>query len=191
MPSLARIRVAFPAHCLIAHPLLLCPRVRCASLAKSHVPYYGSKLTMLLQPALGGSARTTVLVTCSPDKADADETLHALRFGERCRLVESTAVSATASMADILAALDSSVAASEAEVARLVGAGGKAAAEKDAAAMASGTGMASGVKQAGTGVGVYSAKEDVAGAYVAEVERLAVLKRRRRDIVGGGGGEGH
>ena len=50
---------------------------------RSHVPFYESKLTMLLQPALGGATRTTVVVTASPDRADAEETLHSLRFGER------------------------------------------------------------------------------------------------------------
>ena len=35
---------------------------------KSHIPYYGSKLTTLLAPALGGNARTAVLVAASPDK---------------------------------------------------------------------------------------------------------------------------
>ena len=33
---------------------------------QSHVPYYGSKLTTLLAPALGGNARTAVLVAASP-----------------------------------------------------------------------------------------------------------------------------
>lgn len=40
-------------------------------LKKPHVPYYESKLTLLLAPALGGNARTTVLCCCSPDKAKA------------------------------------------------------------------------------------------------------------------------
>ena len=54
-----------------------------ASTAKAHVPYYESKLTMLLQPALGGKARTTVVVTASADERHGDETLHALRYAPR------------------------------------------------------------------------------------------------------------
>ena len=54
-----------------------------ASLGRVHVPYYESRLTTLLAPALGGAARTTVVVTASPDDAHADETLHALRFATR------------------------------------------------------------------------------------------------------------
>ena len=67
----------------------------------AHVPYYESKLTMLLQPALGGNARTTVLVTGCADQADADETVHALRFGERCSQISNDVSAATASMAEV------------------------------------------------------------------------------------------
>ncbi len=92
---------------------------------KKHVPYYESKLTMLLQPALGGNSRTTVLVTASPDGADADETLHALRFGERCRQVENRLSSQVTSMADVLRALDDSIKKCEEEIAALRAAGGQ------------------------------------------------------------------
>jgi hypothetical protein len=44
---------------------------------------------MLLQPALGGNARTTVLVTASSEEKFGDETLHSLRFGERCAAVKN------------------------------------------------------------------------------------------------------
>lgn len=37
----------------------------------------------------------------------------------------------------------------------------------------------------------YVVVEDVGGKYLAETERLQVLKRRKREIVGGGGAEGH
>jgi hypothetical protein len=49
------------------------------SLRRAHVPYYSSKLTMILQPALGGNARTTFVVSASGDDQHGDETLHALR----------------------------------------------------------------------------------------------------------------
>ena len=41
----------------------------------SHVPYYESKLTMLVKGAFGGNSRTTVLVNCRGDDAYGDETL--------------------------------------------------------------------------------------------------------------------
>jgi len=49
-----------------------------------YVPYQDSKLTMLLQEALGGSARTMVLTTATMDAAHADESLQTLRFAEMC-----------------------------------------------------------------------------------------------------------
>ena len=48
---------------------------------KSHVPYYESKLTLLLKDAIGGSSRTHVVVTCSLDEEHGNQTLDTLRFG--------------------------------------------------------------------------------------------------------------
>jgi hypothetical protein len=159
---------------------------------KRHVPYYESKLTMLLQPALGGNARTTVLVTASPDRADADETLHALRFGERCGQVENKVASSTASMAEVLATLDRSIAECEASLNRLEAAGGRAKAEADAKAQVERSGQADAfVTAAGAAAGAYTNIEDVAGKYLAEKGRLELLQRRKKEIVGGGGSEGH
>jgi len=53
--------------------------------AKSHVPYRDSKLTRLLQDSLGGSAKTCIIVCCSPAASNAQETLSSLRFGARAR----------------------------------------------------------------------------------------------------------
>ena len=160
---------------------------------QSHVPYYQSKLTMLLQPALGGNARTTVIVACSPDRADADETLHALRFGERCGQVANKVASATASMGEVLKALDASIKATEAEIREWRAKGGQEAAEADAAAMASGNAAAVLKAKAAAGeVGSdYATVEDVAGKYLMAVDRLAVLQKRKKEIIGGGGSEGH
>ena len=33
---------------------------------KSHIPYRDSKLTRILQESLGGNAKTTVVICCSP-----------------------------------------------------------------------------------------------------------------------------
>jgi hypothetical protein len=49
---------------------------------RPHVPFLESRLTMLLKGALGGAARTFVLVTGSMDEVHADETVEAMRFGQ-------------------------------------------------------------------------------------------------------------
>jgi hypothetical protein len=59
--------------------------------AVPRVPWRDSKLTRLLQGALGGGARTAVIVCASPAAADAHETLAALRFGARARGIEGAA----------------------------------------------------------------------------------------------------
>lgn len=52
------------------------------------VPFHDSKLTQILEPALGGPSRTAVLVCASQEPEHAEETVASLRFGESCRLVE-------------------------------------------------------------------------------------------------------
>lgn len=44
-----------------------------------HIPYRNSKLTRLLQPSLGGNARTAIIATINPSPDQADETFHTLR----------------------------------------------------------------------------------------------------------------
>lgn len=81
----------------------------------SHVPYHNSKLTQLLQPGLSGRAQTVVVVCASPEPEDAAETMEALRFGELCAVLESSAKMPTASlMAQTLRTLDSEIARVEA-----------------------------------------------------------------------------
>ncbi|KAG2391785.1 hypothetical protein C9374_013270 [Naegleria lovaniensis] len=46
-----------------------------------HIPYRESKLTKLLQDALGGNTRTTLMINCSPSNLNEDETISTLRFG--------------------------------------------------------------------------------------------------------------
>ncbi|CAE8622587.1 unnamed protein product, partial [Polarella glacialis] len=53
-----------------------------------YVPYQDSKLTMLLQEALGGSARTLIVTTATMDPTHAEESLQTLRFGETCAQVQ-------------------------------------------------------------------------------------------------------
>ncbi|GAB2218682.1 hypothetical protein Droror1_Dr00001909 [Drosera rotundifolia] len=61
-----------------------------ASLAQKnpHVPYRNSKLTQLLQDALGGQAKTLMFVHISPELEAIGETLSTLKFAERVSLVE-------------------------------------------------------------------------------------------------------
>jgi len=52
-----------------------------------YVPYQDSKLTMLLQEALGGSAKTLIVATSTMDPMHATESLQTLRFAETCAQV--------------------------------------------------------------------------------------------------------
>ena len=54
---------------------------RTAQSSPDHVPYRNSKLTRLLQPSLGGNARTAIIATINPSADQVDETLHTLRYG--------------------------------------------------------------------------------------------------------------
>ena len=47
--------------------------------------YRGSTLTYVLREAIGGNARTSLLITCSPHAKQYFPTLNTLDFGERCK----------------------------------------------------------------------------------------------------------
>lgn len=57
---------------------------------KTHIPYRDSKLTRLLQESLGGNAKTTLIITCSPSMFNEAETMSTLRFGQRAKSVKNT-----------------------------------------------------------------------------------------------------
>ena len=57
----------------------------------AHVPYRDSKLTRVLQDALGGNSRTALIVCCSPCTDSAAETLSSLRFAARAASIVNTA----------------------------------------------------------------------------------------------------
>ncbi|GAV63199.1 Kinesin domain-containing protein, partial [Cephalotus follicularis] len=62
----------------------------CGSQGKAnHIPYRDSKLTRILQDALGGNSRTALLCCCSPSPSNAQESLSTLRFGTRAKHVKS------------------------------------------------------------------------------------------------------
>jgi len=52
----------------------------------SHVPYRDSKLTHLLQDAIGGNSRTMMVVATNP--TNHDESVHALQFATRVRRIQ-------------------------------------------------------------------------------------------------------
>lgn len=55
-----------------------------------HVPYRNSKLTRILQPALGGNARTAVVCTVAPTASHIDNTRSTLHFAAAAKRVTNT-----------------------------------------------------------------------------------------------------
>mmetsp|Transcript_24887 Transcript_24887/g.71388 ORF Transcript_24887/g.71388 Transcript_24887/m.71388 type:complete len:782 (+) Transcript_24887:73-2418(+) len=84
------------------------------------IPFYDSKLTQLLEPALNGQARTAFVVCCSREDVHAEETVQTLRFGKLCSSVEQerTAREPDASMviSQALEQIDREIAEVEAEI---------------------------------------------------------------------------
>lgn len=57
----------------------------------AHIPYRDSKLTRLLQPALGGNARTAIVCAVTPAILHMEETLSTLKFASRAKKVTNHA----------------------------------------------------------------------------------------------------
>merc|ERR1719440_2685661 len=55
------------------------------------IPYRNHKLTMVMQDALGGTAKTLMFVNCSPAASNADETLMSLKYATRAKKITNTA----------------------------------------------------------------------------------------------------
>mmetsp|Transcript_96986 Transcript_96986/g.278680 ORF Transcript_96986/g.278680 Transcript_96986/m.278680 type:complete len:1237 (-) Transcript_96986:58-3768(-) len=58
------------------------------------VPYRNHKLTMLMQDALGGSAKTLMFVNCSPANSNFEETVNSLKYAQRAKNITNTVVKA-------------------------------------------------------------------------------------------------
>jgi len=56
------------------------------------IPYRDSKLTRLLQNALGGSSKTIMICALSPASSNYEETLSTLRYADRAKKIKNSAV---------------------------------------------------------------------------------------------------
>ncbi|DAZ93879.1 TPA: hypothetical protein N0F65_008145 [Lagenidium giganteum] len=63
--------------------------INCLTDGSKFVPYRDSKLTRLLQHALGGNAKTHLMLTCSSSSVQLAETLSTLRFGARAQFIQN------------------------------------------------------------------------------------------------------
>jgi len=70
--------------------MVLTKCIRALVESKSHVPFRESILTRLLRPSLGGSNRTSTIITGAMDDHRAHQTLQALRFGETVAQITNT-----------------------------------------------------------------------------------------------------
>lgn len=58
---------------------------------KQHLPYRDSKLTRILESALGGNARISIICTVSPASRCIEETVNTLKFATRAKLIRMNA----------------------------------------------------------------------------------------------------
>ncbi|XP_039050073.1 kinesin-like protein KIN-7N [Hibiscus syriacus] len=58
---------------------------------RAHIPYRDSKLTRILQPALGGNAKTSIICTVAPEEIHTEETKGTLLFASRAKRVTNCA----------------------------------------------------------------------------------------------------
>ena len=55
---------------------------------KVFIPYRDSKLTQILQSALGGNSKTIMVAALSPADINFDETLSTLRYADRAKQIK-------------------------------------------------------------------------------------------------------
>ncbi|XVF64221.1 hypothetical protein PTKIN_Ptkin09bG0151100 [Pterospermum kingtungense] len=58
---------------------------------RAHIPYRDSKLTRILQPALGGNAKTSIMCTVAPEEIHIEETKGTLLFASRAKRITNCA----------------------------------------------------------------------------------------------------
>jgi len=58
---------------------------------EDHIPYRDSKLTRVLTESLGGNAKTSLLIACSPANYNESETKGTLDFGMRAKMIKNHA----------------------------------------------------------------------------------------------------
>ncbi|KAF9687474.1 hypothetical protein SADUNF_Sadunf02G0097300 [Salix dunnii] len=58
---------------------------------RGHIPYRDSKLTRILQPSLGGNAKTSIICTVAPEKIHVEETKGTLLFASRAKRITNCA----------------------------------------------------------------------------------------------------
>eukprot|EP00755_Sulcionema_specki_P004062 Sspe_Gene.29135::Locus_13664_Transcript_1_1_Confidence_1.000_Length_2524::g.29135::m.29135/K10396/KIF5; kinesin family member 5 len=80
------------AKCINASLLALGRVVEALSEKSKHTPWRNSKLTRLLQDAIGGKAKATICLTISPAGASRTETMQTLMFGMRAMNVKIDAI---------------------------------------------------------------------------------------------------
>lgn len=71
----------------VMHELVVQQRDRRSS--GSHINYRSSKLTRLLQNALGGNSTTLIVACVSPRASDSTETIETLKYAERARKIKT------------------------------------------------------------------------------------------------------
>ncbi|KAK7321625.1 hypothetical protein VNO77_32451 [Canavalia gladiata] len=54
---------------------------------RGHIPYRDSKLTRILQPALGGNAKTSIICTIAPEEIHIEESRGTLQFASRAKRI--------------------------------------------------------------------------------------------------------
>ncbi|XP_042463373.1 kinesin-like protein KIN-7L [Zingiber officinale] len=54
---------------------------------RGHIPYRDSKLTRILQPALGGNSKTSIICTVAPEEVHIEESRGTLQFASRAKRI--------------------------------------------------------------------------------------------------------
>jgi centromeric protein E len=65
-------------------------RLSTANGGKAFINFRDSKLTRILQPALGGNSKTAIICTMTPTLANYQESVNTLHFGQKAKHVKTT-----------------------------------------------------------------------------------------------------